>query len=103
VLWRPRGREELFSLPDGKPEREESGARRTHLAAAYYLDESDPDIAVLRRRDGSFVAAFSAQEATREGIVEAAHKDYLAGGLFGGVHEGEGKARRRRRRGEAKA
>ena len=25
----------------------------------YYLDESDPDIVVLRRQDGSFVAAFS--------------------------------------------
>ena len=27
---------------------------------AYYLDESDPDIVILRRQDGSFVAAFSA-------------------------------------------
>ena len=26
----------------------------------YYLDESDPDIVMLRRQDGSFVAAFSA-------------------------------------------
>jgi len=42
----------------------------------YYLDESDPDIAVLRRQDGTFVAAFSAQGATREGIVEAAREDY---------------------------
>ena len=42
----------------------------------YYLDESDPDIAVLRRQDGSFVAAFSAQGATTEGIVEAAREDY---------------------------
>ena len=42
----------------------------------YYLDESDPDIVVLRRQDGSFVAAFSAQGATREGIVEAAKEDY---------------------------
>jgi hypothetical protein len=42
----------------------------------YYLDESDPDIAVLRRQDGSFVAAFSAQGATRKGIVEAAREDY---------------------------
>ncbi len=44
----------------------------------YYLDESDPDIAVLRRQDGSFVAAFSAEGATREGIVEAAKEDYRA-------------------------
>ena len=42
----------------------------------YYLDESDPDVAVLRRQDGSFVAAFSAQGATREGILEAAKEDY---------------------------
>ena len=44
----------------------------------YYVDESDPDILVLRRQDGAFVAAFSAQGATREGIVEAAQEDYGA-------------------------
>src|SRR5918993_5605931 len=44
----------------------------------YYLDESDPDVLVLRRQDGSFVAAFSAQGASREGIVEAAKEDYYA-------------------------
>ena len=42
----------------------------------YYLDESDPDIVVLRRQDGAFAAAFSAKGATREGIVEAAKEDY---------------------------
>ena len=42
----------------------------------YYLDESDPDIVILRRQDGSFVAAFSARGATKEGIVEAAREDY---------------------------
>jgi hypothetical protein len=42
----------------------------------YYLDESDPDILVLRRQDGAFVAAFSARGASREGIVEAAKEDY---------------------------
>jgi hypothetical protein len=42
----------------------------------YYLDESDPDVLVLRRQDGAFVAAFSAGGATREGIVEAAKEDY---------------------------
>jgi hypothetical protein len=41
-----------------------------------YLDESDPDIVVLRRQDGAFVAAFNARGATREGIVEAAKEDY---------------------------
>jgi hypothetical protein len=44
----------------------------------YYLDESDPDVTVLRRQDGSFVAAFSASGATKEGIVEAAKEDYRA-------------------------
>jgi hypothetical protein len=42
----------------------------------YYLDESDPDILILRRRNGSFVAAFSARGATTEGILEAAKEDY---------------------------
>jgi hypothetical protein len=42
----------------------------------YYLDESDPDILVLRRQDSVFVAAFSSQGATKEGIREAAEKDY---------------------------
>ena len=42
----------------------------------YHIDESDPDIVVLRRQDGSFVAALSAHGVTREGIVEAAREDY---------------------------
>ena len=44
----------------------------------YYLDESDPDVVVLRRQDGSFVAAFSAMGVTKESIVEAAQEDYRA-------------------------
>jgi hypothetical protein len=46
------------------------------LPLYYFIDESDPDIVVLRRQDGAFVAAFSARGATREGIVEAAEEDY---------------------------
>jgi hypothetical protein len=42
----------------------------------YHLDVSDPDVAVLRRQDGTFVAAFSVSGATREGISEAAEEDY---------------------------
>ena len=42
----------------------------------YYVDESDPDMVVLRRQDGAFVAAFSARGATSEGITEAAKEDY---------------------------
>ena len=44
----------------------------------YYLDESDPDIVILRRQDSSFVAAFSAEGATKEGVDEAAREDYRA-------------------------
>jgi hypothetical protein len=42
----------------------------------YSLDESDPDVVILRRQDGSFVAVFSARGATREGITETAREDY---------------------------
>jgi hypothetical protein len=43
----------------------------------YYLDESDPDIVILPRQDGTFVAAFrSARGATREGILEASKEDH---------------------------
>ena len=50
--------------------------QKTKLPKRYYVDESDPDIIVLLREDGTFVAAFSARGATREGIVEAAREDY---------------------------
>ena len=42
----------------------------------YYLDESDPDVLILRRQDGSLVAPFSTAGATKEGILEAAMEDY---------------------------
>jgi hypothetical protein len=42
----------------------------------YRLYDSDPDVLVLRRQDGAFVAAFSACGATREGIVGTAEEDY---------------------------
>jgi len=41
----------------------------------YYLDLSDPDLMILRRQDGSFVAAFSARGATEEGILDAAEEE----------------------------
>jgi hypothetical protein len=43
----------------------------------YHLDESDPDVVILRRQDGAFVAAFSVRGVTRKGIVETAGEDYL--------------------------
>lgn len=61
----------------GTPEKQ--GVPNGRLRApvvGYYLDESDPDIVILRRQDGTFVAAFSASGATREGIREAAENDY---------------------------
>jgi hypothetical protein len=42
----------------------------------YILDESDPDIVILRRQDGCFVAAFSASGATKQGIREAVIEDH---------------------------
>ena len=48
------------------------------LPSSYYLDVVDPDILTLRRQDGTFVAAFSASGATKEGIAEAAEEDHRA-------------------------
>ena len=52
------------------------GERKGLPKLDYHLDEHDPDVVVLRRQDGAFVAAFSAQGATREGILKAAKEDY---------------------------
>ena len=65
-------------MSDREPESEASGAEGPGLPTHYYLDESDPDVLVLRRQDGTFVAAFSAQGVTREGILQAAKEDYAA-------------------------
>ena len=65
-------------MADREQERDGRGRQEWELPTSYYLDESDPDILVLRRQDGTFVAAFSAQGASREGIVEAAKEDYYA-------------------------
>jgi hypothetical protein len=48
------------------------------LPKHYLLDESDPDIVVVRRDDGTFVAALSARGATNEVLLEAAQADYGA-------------------------
>jgi hypothetical protein len=42
----------------------------------YYIDESDPDIVIVRRQNGTLVAAFSARGATTEGLLEASKEDY---------------------------
>jgi hypothetical protein len=65
-------------------ERQDSSPLPRH----YYIDESDPDVVVLRRQEGTFVAAFSAMGATREAIVEAAKEDWLRLlGREGGISE----------------
>ncbi len=68
----------LFASPHQGDETHVTGARQELLLPSfnYYLDESDPDVVILRRQDDSFVAAFSAQGFIREGIVEAAKEDY---------------------------
>ena len=64
------------AAPGSHEERGESNGTPKTSFVGYYLDETDPDILILRRRDHSFVAAFSASGATREGICEAAKEDY---------------------------
>jgi len=49
--------------------------RAPYLPAGYYLDETDPDLAVLRREDGSEVAAFGELADPRE-IERAAWEDH---------------------------
>lgn len=48
------------------------------VRAGYILDESDPDILVLRRSDGTFVAAFNADAATKESILGMLKSDHGA-------------------------
>ena len=53
-------------------------AQEAELPKHYDLDESDPDIVVVRRDDGTLVVAFSARGATQEELVKAAQEDYKA-------------------------
>lgn len=73
-------------MSNREPRSEARGAQRPDLPAHYYLDESDPDVLVLRRQDDTFVAAFSAQGVTTEGILKAAKEDYAA--LLSGTGSG---------------
>ncbi len=45
------------------------------LPGGYRLDEADSDVLVLRRGDGSFVAAFGALGCTEGSIRRAAEED----------------------------
>jgi hypothetical protein len=63
------------------PQTQKGKASKEHLSLPkfdYHLDESDPDVVVLRRQDGGFVAAFSVRGVTKESIVRAAEEDYGA-------------------------
>jgi hypothetical protein len=66
----------LVALPARLGRRGVSGEDLLFSTFGYHLDESDPDVAILCRQDGSFVAASSERRATREGIVEAAKAGY---------------------------
>jgi hypothetical protein len=60
----------------------------------YHLDESDPDIVLLRRQDDAFVAAFSARGAlhTREGIASKWLRR-ISGSSRAGSHRAQSKRR----------
>jgi hypothetical protein len=47
------------------------------LPAGYEMDRSDPDVLILRRCDGSMVAAFSLRGVVMETVEEAAWGDCL--------------------------
>jgi hypothetical protein len=63
-------------MADRQWDRHEKSEETSALPESYYLDEPNPDVLILRRQDGTFIAAFSAQGATSEGIVEAVKEDY---------------------------
>ena len=45
------------------------------LPSGYRLDESDPDVLLLRRADGTVAGVFSAQGATAGALEDAAWED----------------------------
>jgi hypothetical protein len=50
----------------------------------YHLDESDPDMVVLRRQDDTFVAAFSARGVTPEASSKRLRKTTVNSSAFAG-------------------
>ncbi len=61
-------------MSDGQPE-----GRAPYLPSNYSLDESDPDFAILRRPDGSEVAAFGEKADPRE-VERRAWEDFRGQG-----------------------
>jgi hypothetical protein len=73
------GASDIISSSDDRREGPRAGMEQPTLPKLdYHLDKSDPDILLLRRPNGSFVAAFSVRGVTEEGICETAKEDYLA-------------------------
>ena len=64
-----------------------------HLPSAYRL-ERDADVLILRRSNGSFVAAFSARGATGEAVVRAAVDDRYGYPAYTGPEEHADSVRR---------
>lgn len=73
--------------------KEEMPSKPQWLPPDYVLDESDPDAIILRRADGSFVAAFSSRGVTREGILEAVEEDRRESEQEKPVHHKRGRRR----------
>lgn len=46
------------------------------LPSGYYMDLSEPNMQILKRPDGSMVAAFFPESAKRETLKQTAHEDY---------------------------
>jgi hypothetical protein len=64
------------------------------LPAGYAVDILDPDVLILRREDGSMVAAFSARGSTSESVRRAAEDDRRSIQQFVTRSASDGDARR---------
>jgi hypothetical protein len=89
----------LLAMLDGAPETSPTEAASqtpgspTWVPEGYRLERS-PDVLSLRRADGSFVAAFSTQGATKEAIVRAVEEDREGLPAYFGPEEYANSARR---------
>jgi hypothetical protein len=74
---------------------ESLGVVRSKIKTGWdYRLEFDPDVLTLRRRDGTFVAVFSARGATEEGLMRAAEDDARGHPQYHGSEEHTCAARR---------
>ena len=71
------------------------------LPTGYEVDRSDPNVLVLRRSDGHFVAAFSRRGVRGEGVREAIEEDLKRQEASGGASRARSpRTRGARRRGD---